>query len=104
MTKKSEANVEVLRVAADTNVASLAGAIVKIINKGADCELITVGAGPCNQAMKAVARANGFLGTNGMSLSVRPCFLTLDLSNEKREGMEAKSEVTALKFKVMVER
>jgi len=53
--------------------------------------------------MKAVARANGFLGPNGVSLSVKPCFITLDLSNENREGQEAKSEVTALRFKVEVD-
>lgn len=101
MTKKIE--LEELRVAADTNVGKLAGAIVSIINKGAKCELTAVGASACNQAMKAVARANGFLGPNGISLVVKPCFITLDLSGEKREGQEAKSEVTALKFKVEVD-
>jgi stage V sporulation protein SpoVS len=53
--------------------------------------------------MKAIAIANRLLGSSGVSLSVRPCFFTLDLSNEKQEGKEGKSEVTALKFKVEVE-
>jgi stage V sporulation protein S len=103
MVKKTE-EPESLRVASDTNVASLAGAIIKVISKNVDCELTTIGAGPCNQAMKAVARANGLLGSSGVSLSVRPCFFTLDLSNEKQEGKEGKPEVTALKFKIIVEK
>jgi stage V sporulation protein SpoVS len=103
MAKKNE-ELEVLKVAGSTNPSSLAGAIVKIINKNADCELITIGAGPCNQAMKAVAIANRLLGSSGVSLSVKPCFFTLDLSQEKQEGKEGKSEVTALKFKVEVEK
>lgn len=104
MTKKNETPLEVLKVAGSTNPSSLAGAIVKIISKNADCELITIGAGPCNQAMKAVAIANRLLGSSGVSLSVKPCFFTLDLSQEKVEGKEGKSEVTALKFKVEVEK
>jgi len=103
MAKKVE-ELEVLKVAGSTNPSSLAGAIVKIINKNADCELVTIGAGPCNQAMKAVAIANRLLGSSGMSLSVKPCFFTLDLSNETREGKEPKGDVTALKFKVILER
>jgi len=102
MAKKPE--LEVLKVAGGTNPSSLAGAIVKSVAKNADCELVTIGAGPCNQAMKAVAIANRLLGSSGMSLIVKPCFFTLDLSNETREGKEGKAEVTALKFKVIVEK
>jgi|GEM_PF-1476969 stage V sporulation protein SpoVS len=94
--------VTTLKVAGSTNPSSLAGAIVKGINNNEVCELVTIGAGPCNQAMKAVAIANRLLGSSGISLSVKPCFFTLDLSNEKQEGKEGKSEVTALKFKVEV--
>lgn len=104
MVKKTEENTEVLKVAGSTNPSSLAGAIVKSVNKGADCELVSIGAGPCNQAMKAVAIANRLLGSSGVSLSVKPCFFTLDLSNEKQDGKEGKPEVTALKFKVIVEK
>ena len=98
MTKAKEETVEQLRVSGSTNPSSLAGAIVKIVQKNWDCELITIGAGPCNQAMKAVAIANRLLGSSGKSLVVQPCFLTLDLSAEKQDGKEGKSEVTALKF------
>ena len=101
---KTEEQLETLRVAADTNPSSLAGAIVKIVQKNVDCELTSIGAGPCNQAMKAVAIANRLLGSSGTSLSVKPCFFTIDLSKENKEGKEEKGEVTALKFKVIVEK
>lgn len=103
MAKKVE-EITSLKVAGITNPSSLAGALVKGINNNENCELITIGAGPCNQAMKAVAIANRLLGSSGMSLSVKPCFFTLDLSQEKQDGKEGKSEVTALKFKIIVER
>lgn len=104
MTKVNKPEEEILKVAGSTNPSSLAGAIVKIVQKNNDCSLVAIGAGPCNQAMKAVAIANRLLGSSGISLSVKPCFFTLDLSQEKQEGKEGKSEVTALKFKVEVEK
>jgi len=105
MTDKNVKEDGLLRVSRSTNPAKLAGAIATVVQKNIPCELVTVGAGPCNQAMKAIAIANSFLGSSGISLSVQPCFLTLDLSKEKqRDGQDGKSEVTALKFKVIVEK
>jgi stage V sporulation protein S len=101
MPKIKEEQVEVLKVSKFTNPSKLAGAIVKITQKNVGCEIIAIGAGPINQAVKSVAIANRLLGSSGVSLSIKPCFCTLDLSNEKAEG---KPEVTAIKFKVMVER
>lgn len=97
--------IEELKVSKFTNPSKLAGAIVKITQKGVPCEITAIGAGPINQAVKAVAIANRLLGSSGVSLSIKPCFVTLDLSNEKVEGKEeSKSEVTAIKFKVIVEK
>lgn len=102
---KNEPILEQLKVKSSTNPSKLAGAIVKSVQKGADCEIIAIGAGPINQAMKSVAIANRLLGSSGVSLSVKPCFVTLDLSNEKQEGQEeGKAEVTAILFKVLVEK
>lgn len=98
-----ETIVEELKVASITNPSQLAGAIVKSIQKGAECSLVTIGAGPINQAVKAIAIANRLLGSSGTSLSCKPCFVTLDLSGETREGQEAKTEITAIKFKIIVD-
>jgi stage V sporulation protein S len=102
---KNEPLLETLKVSKTTNPSKLAGAVVKITQKGADCEIIAIGAGPINQAIKSIAIANRLLGSSGVSLSVKPCFTTLDLSTEKREGQEeGKSEVTAILFKVIVDK
>ncbi len=98
---KTEPTVETLKVSKFTNPSKLAGAIVKITQKNVECEIIAIGAGPINQAIKAVAIANRLLGSSGVSLSCKPCFTTLDLSSEKAEG---KPEVTAIKFKIIVEK
>jgi stage V sporulation protein S len=94
-----------LKVKSTTNPSKLAGAIVKGISNGEVQEIVAIGAGPINQAVKAVAIANRLLGSSGISLSVKPCFVTLDLSNERTDGqVEGKTEVTAVLFKVIVEK
>jgi stage V sporulation protein S len=94
-----------LRVSKTTNPSKLAGAIVKGTQNGEVLEIIAIGAGPINQAIKSVAIANRLLGSSGVSLSVKPCFVTLDLSKEKIDGeVDGKTEVTAIKFKVIVEK
>lgn len=97
----NEAALEVLKVSKLTNPSKLAGAVVKITQKNIDCEMIAIGAGPINQAVKAIAIANRLLGSSGTSLSCKPCFVTLDLSNE---GLEGKAEVTAIRFKIIVDK
>ena len=89
---------EVLKVSSKTNVTKLAGAIAGIVQKGNECEIVGIGAGPNNQAVKAMCIANRMLAPNGIVLSFRPGFSTLDLSGEEN----GKSEVTCIKFKVIV--
>ena len=92
---------EILRVASTTNASSLAAAITKVVQQGTPFSLMAVGAASVNQAVKAIAIANRLLGSSGVSLSVMPCFSTIDISGEKRLGQEDKSEITAIKFKVL---
>ena len=102
---KTEPILEQLKVKSTTNPSKLAGAVVKSVQKNADCEIIAIGAGPINQAVKSIAIANRLLGSSGISLSVKPCFVTLDLSSERTEGqVEGKTEVTAVLFKVIVDK
>jgi stage V sporulation protein S len=99
----NEVQEEILKVSATTNPSKLAGAIVHSVQRNAPCSIVAIGAGPVGQAVKSIAIANRLLGSSGVSLSVKPCFITLDLSKEKREdGTDGKNEVTAIKFKVMV--
>jgi stage V sporulation protein S len=103
---KANGEPEVLKVKATTNPSKLASAIVRSIQNNEDCEIMAIGAGPINQAVKAVAISNRLLGSSGISLSIKPCFTTLDLSKETRTDSTepGKSEVTAIKFKVMVDK
>jgi stage V sporulation protein S len=91
---------ETLKVAANTSATKLAGAIAGIVSKGNEASLISIGAGSLNQSVKAVIIANRMLAANGVSLSIHPGFLTLDLSAEAG----GKSEITALKLKIIVDK
>jgi stage V sporulation protein SpoVS len=92
--------VEVLKVAGNTPCTKLAGAIAGIVTKGNDCELLSIGAGPLNQTIKALCIAQRMLAPNGVVLSFRPGFVSLDLSQEKG----GKSDVTAIRIKVLVDK
>jgi stage V sporulation protein SpoVS len=93
-------SLEVLKVAGNTSCTKLAGAIAGCVSKGNDCEIIGIGAGPINQAIKAICIAQRMLAPNGIIISVRPGFASLDLSHEKG----GKPEVTAIKMKILVEK
>ena len=92
---------EDLKVASGTSCTKLAGAIAGIILKGNECTMTSIGAGALNQSIKAVCIAQRMLAPNGIIISVRPGFATLDLSGEKggKEG-----ETTAIRLKVLVEK
>jgi len=64
----------VLKVRSSSNASALAAALSHAIYDGKDVALRAIGAGAVNQAVKAVAIAQGFVGTRGITLSVRPGF------------------------------
>jgi len=97
------AEVELLRVAAGTSAKTLAGAIASIIHKGNNCELLAIGAGPVNQAVKALTIARSLTSTFGKDLMFKTGWETLDLSNEiDAAGKSGKPEVSMIKFFVVV--
>ena len=69
---------EVLKVATNTNVNKLAGAIAKIMERQETVELRMVGAGTVNIAMKSIAVARGFTAAAGKELVCAPGFLTYE--------------------------
>lgn len=91
-------NVEVIRVAADTNCQNLGGSIAKAVAKGNHCEITAIGAGAINQAVKGLAISRRMVATTGYDLVFRVGFLTVDLSQEG-----GKDEITAIKFVVSVQ-
>lgn len=91
-------NLETLRVSATTNPTKLAGAIAHALQEGKLCDVIGIGPGPVNQAVKGIIVAEKMLAVNGKTLSVRPGFVDIDLSSE--EGN--KDKVTGIVLRVMV--
>lgn len=81
---------ERLKVSATTRPQDLAGAIAQYITKDKrDVEIISVGAGAGNQAVKGLIMARRFVSSAGIDLVFKPAFETLNIGNK---------EVTAIKW------
>ena len=97
MTKDKK--VEVLKVSRTSSPNVVAGAICNVVNRGDTCDLVAIGSGPINQAVKAIIVANRFLASSGMSVACKPSFLTLNLP----AGKDGTKEITAIRFRIVVE-
>lgn len=93
----SSVNLETLRVSATTNPTKLAGAIANTIQKGSQCELVAIGPGPVNQAVKGMIIAEKMVAASGKTLRFRPGFVDIDVSKEDGE----KDVVTGITFQVI---
>ncbi|HUM43732.1 MAG TPA: stage V sporulation protein S [Fervidobacterium sp.] len=78
---------QILKVAAESNPSSVGGAIVKNLQEGKEVELIAVGAGAANQALKGCIIARGFAAPQGMDLLVCPGFTDVTIEGEKKTGI-----------------
>jgi stage V sporulation protein S len=75
----AESNETILRVKASSNASALAAAVAHNIYEGKQVSLRAIGAGAVNQAVKAMAIAQSFVGSRGYSLSFRPGFTTVTM-------------------------
>ena len=87
MTTPSRPNGMPLRVSKDSNPASVAGAIAGVMREAGSVELVAIGAGAVNQAIKAVAIARGYVAANGLNLVIVPSFLDLQVNGEERTAI-----------------
>ena len=81
----------VLKVSANSNPSSIAGAIAGVMKseyqkRGAKAtvELRAVGAGAVNQAVKSIAIARGYVASAGMNLNCIPAFSEFEVDGEDR--------------------
>jgi stage V sporulation protein S len=81
----------VLRVSASSNPQSVASAIAHAIYEKGTCRIRAVGAGPVNQAVKAIAIASGYTAPRGISLVCIPGFQSVEINGEN---------ISAIVFKV----
>lgn len=78
---------EVLRVSAQSNPKSLAGALAAVLRERGTAEMQAVGAGAVNQAIKAIAIARGFVAPNGIDLVAVPAFAEISIDGEERTAI-----------------
>lgn len=78
---------DVLKVSAQSNPKSVAGALAAVLRDKGTAEVQAVGAGAVNQAIKAVAIARGFVAPNGIDLVAIPAFAEINIDGEERTAI-----------------
>ncbi len=78
---------EVLKVSANSNPNSVAGALAGVLRERGAAEMQAIGAGAINQAIKAVAIARGFVAPGGIDLICIPAFTDIMIDGEERTAI-----------------
>lgn len=78
---------DVLKVSAQSNPKSVAGALAAVIRERGSAEMQAVGAGAVNQAMKAIAIARGYLAPSGVNLITIPSFAEIEIDGQERTAI-----------------
>ena len=78
---------EVLKVSAQSNPKSVAGALAAVVREFRTAEIQAVGAGAVNQAIKAIAISRGFVAPNGINLITIPAFAEIEIDGEERTAI-----------------
>lgn len=78
---------EMLKVSANSQPKSVAGAIAAILRNNDDVEIQTIGAGAVNQAVKAVAIARGYVAPNGIDVVCVPAFTQSEIGGDVKTGI-----------------
>ncbi|MGE5404866.1 MAG: stage V sporulation protein S [Candidatus Saccharibacteria bacterium] len=79
---------EVLKVSANSNPKSVAGALTAVLRDQGRAEIQAVGAGAVNQAVKAIAITRGFVAPNGVDLVAVPAFVEINIDGENRTAVK----------------
>lgn len=79
---------EVLKVSANSQPKSVAGALAAVLRDNNHAELQAVGAGAVNQAVKAIAITRGFVAPNGIDLVTVPAFAEVIIDGEERTAIK----------------
>ena len=79
---------EVLKVSAQSQPKSVAGALAAVLRDNNSAELQAVGAGAVNQAVKAIAITRGFVAPNGIDLIAVPAFSEVNIDGQERTAIK----------------
>ena len=91
LTSQSSQN-EILRVSTGSNPTAVAGAVAGAIRHHGIAHVQVVGAGALNQAVKAVAIAQGYLGEDQVELVCVPHFADIEIDGEARTAIRLEVE------------
>ncbi|HAK40344.1 MAG TPA: stage V sporulation protein S [Synergistales bacterium] len=83
---------EVLKVSANSQPKSVAGAIAAVVRESGAVEIQAVGAGAVNQTVKSIAIARGYVSPNGIDLVCIPSFAKIEIDGEERTAMKFQLE------------
>ena len=84
---------EPLRVSTKSKPKAVAGAIAAMVNDYNKAEILAVGAGAVNQAVKAIAIARGFMAPRGIDLVVIPAFVNIEINGVSRTSIKLLVEI-----------
>jgi len=77
----------VLKVSAQSNPNSVAGALAGVLREHAAAELQAIGAGATNQAVKAIAIARSYLSASGIDVICIPAFTDVEIEGNVRTAI-----------------
>ncbi len=83
---------EVLKISANSQPKSVAGAIAAVVREAGTVECQAVGAGAVNQAVKSIAIARGYVAPNGIDLVCVPAFAKIEIDGEERTAIRFQLE------------
>jgi stage V sporulation protein S len=86
---------DMIRVAANSRTAAVAGAIAGIVREHHRAEVQAIGAAAVNQAMKALILATGYLKGDGISVACVPEFAEVTINDQVRTAIKFVIEPTA---------
>ena len=78
----------IVKVSSKSNPNSVAGMIASLIREEDKVEVVCIGAGALNQAIKAIAVARGFVAPIGKDLICIPAFTEIDLDGDNRTAIK----------------
>lgn len=84
--------IQQIKVASNSSVTSVAGAISNMIREQNALEISTVGAGSLNQAIKAIAIARGYLVPSGIEIYCLPSFKEIMIDGKEKTAIKIRIE------------
>lgn len=79
---------ETLKVSANSNPKAVAGAVASIARRNEAVEVVAIGAGAVNQAVKSMCIARSFVAEEGLNLVVIPSFQEITLDGNTKTSIK----------------